>query len=47
MEQKKIPQLLEEISEEMCDKYCKYPEMHLTEDELMAICENCPMTTKL
>ena len=43
-----IPQILEEVVEEMCQKYCKYPEqwdeekegVELSESE---ICANCPL----
>lgn len=43
-----IPQILEEVVEEMCQKYCKYPEQwdeekegfELSESE---ICANCPL----
>ena len=43
-----IPQILEEVTEEMCNKYCKYPNewdeeaegCELAESE---ICENCPL----
>ena len=43
-----IPQILEEVVEEMCQKYCKYPEqwdeekegLELSESE---ICANCPL----
>lgn len=45
---KSIPQILEEVTEEMCSKYCKWPEqwddeaqgMDLSESD---ICANCPL----
>ena len=45
---KSIPQILEDIVSEMCDKYCKWPEqwddeaqgMELSESD---ICANCPL----
>lgn len=44
-----VTQIIDEVTEEMCDKYCKYPGewdpdehdgMELFESE---ICANCPM----
>lgn len=49
---KSITEQIEEIKEEMCDKYCRYPELtkELTEnkDEAFELlthmyCENCPL----
>ena len=46
---KTIPQIIEEVCAEICDKYCKYPAewdpeehegMELFESE---ICANCPL----
>lgn len=34
---------LEEVKTEMCDEYCKYPHTCETEEELYAICEECPL----
>lgn len=43
--QKTIYDLLDEVAETMCDKYCKYPESYEgTCDEMLEeICANCPM----
>jgi len=45
---KTIAQQLEEVVEEMCDKYCKWPEMwddSMEDCELSesSICQNCPL----
>lgn len=34
--------VVDAVIEEMCDRYCKYPK-EADEDELMDICENCPL----
>lgn len=43
--QKTIYDLLDEVAEAMCDKYCKYPESYEgTYDEMVEeICAECPM----
>lgn len=43
--QKTIYELLDEVAETMCDKYCKYPESYEgTYDEMLEkVCANCPM----
>ena len=42
--QETIPDELESIKEEICDKYCKMPERKdIDEVELADICANCPM----
>ena len=48
--EKSITQQIEEVKEEMCDKYCKYPEMPIPEgkDEDWLFdsdspCNNCPL----
>ena len=43
--QKTIYDLLDEVAETMCDKYCKYPESYKgTYDEMLEeICAECPM----
>ena len=45
---KSIPQILEDIVNEMCDKYCKYPQEWDEEAEGIElsdsdICANCPL----
>lgn len=51
-EKKTVPELLKEVAEKMCDKYCKYPELCSREcgDGLEAeevlwekYCDNCPI----
>lgn len=32
---------IEELTEHICDKLCKYPVADITQDELDDICENC------
>lgn len=32
---------MEELSEYICDKLCKYPVADITQDELDEICESC------
>lgn len=46
MEDKSIVQQLQEVCEEMCDKYCKYPEKYTAnewETAFQGICEQCPL----
>jgi hypothetical protein len=39
-----VPQLLDKIAGEMCDKYCKFPDQAKDEDELFKNhCDKCPM----
>ena len=33
---------LEEVAEQMCDVYCRFPFI-LTENELSGVCESCPL----
>lgn len=47
-ENRTIPQILEEAVEQMCSKYCKYPEQWDEEAEGIELCEsdickNCPL----
>lgn len=46
--EKTIPQILEEVASEICDHYCKYPDIWDEEKEGVTlidsgICENCPL----
>ena len=34
---------LDEVKAGICDDYCKYPEQIKDDEELMTICENCPL----
>lgn len=39
-----VPQLLDKISGEICDKYCKFPDQAKDEDELFKNhCDKCPV----
>ena len=47
-EQKTISEMFEDIKENMCDKYCKYPEKFDCDDEeqlnaFEEICIRCPL----
>lgn len=45
--EKTIPEMIEEIIAEICDKYCKWPNICEYEDELYEKhCKDCP-TMKL
>lgn len=35
---------IEKIIEDMCDNYCKMPFVCKTQDELDAVCNDCPLT---
>lgn len=34
---------IQEIKEEMCDKFCKYPIMLADDEALMVVCNRCPL----
>lgn len=39
-----VIEIIQEVVEEMCDKYCKYREKSWEdENTLAAVCENCPL----
>lgn len=39
-----VPQLLDKITSEMCDKYCKFPDQAKDVDELLKNhCDKCPL----
>ena len=50
MSEKTISQIIEEVKEDMCSKYCKYPNEYKLEEHDGAelwdsdICKNCPLT---
>lgn len=43
--QQTIPEIIEEVKTEICDNYCKYPELFSAEEEevLYGMCEDCPL----
>lgn len=47
MEVKKqsISEIIEEVKCEICDNYCKYPDLFTAEEEevLWGMCEKCPL----
>lgn len=34
---------IDKVSQAVCDYLCKYPEMGMEQEELDAICEDCPL----
>lgn len=45
---KTVPDILDEIVEQMCDEYCRFPYEIEDEDRLYKEkCENCPLTRLL
>ena len=40
-EQKSVIDIMDEVMEDICEKYCKYPN-YLSEEELNAKCDECP-----
>ena len=34
---------IQEIKEEMCDKFCKYPIWLADDEALMVVCNRCPL----
>lgn len=44
MEQKKtVSQVIEEVKEQMCEDYCRYPNELLNEEDLLDVCTVCPL----
>ena len=44
MKEKTVAEIIEEVKEQMCDDYCRYPrEQSEAEMAINDICENCPM----
>ena len=39
--QKTISQILDDVIQEICDNYCRYPR-EVEGDAIFDICENCP-----
>ena len=42
-ENKTAMQIIEDVKEQMCDDYCRYPRELRDEDDLMDVCTCCPM----
>lgn len=40
-----ISDIIEEVKTEICDNYCKYPDLFSAEEEevLLGMCEECPL----
>lgn len=44
MEQEKtVSQVIEEVKEQMCDDYCRYPKELLNKEDLLDMCTVCPL----
>ena len=43
MENKSITQIIEEVKEEVWDKYCKYPVITEDENIIETVCPDCPL----
>lgn len=48
MKEKTISQLLEEVANEICDHYCKYPMLYTSDNESVELlveehCAECPL----
>ena len=43
MEKTDFHKRIEKVAEQMCDKYCKYPEQIADDELLMIRCSKCPM----
>lgn len=42
--EKTIPQIIEDVKEQMCDHYCKYPEQYDNNDKMIEEqCTHCPL----
>lgn len=42
-----IIEIIEEVKEDICDKYCKYPSMYTPdewEDKIDELCGECPLS---
>ena len=42
-ESKTVSQIIEEVKEQICDDYCRYPRELLNEEDLTDTCTTCPM----
>lgn len=44
-QQDTIPDIIENVETEICDKYCKYPYKNgISEETLQEICKTCPLS---
>lgn len=46
MEKQSITEIIEEVKEAICSRYCKYPEKYTAEeweDLFTEICKDCPL----
>lgn len=41
--QKSVSDIIEEVREEICDKYCKYSDRGIDDDDIEKLCTNCPL----
>ena len=41
--EKSVSEIIEEVVVKICDDYCKYPDICKKEDDLMKICDECPL----
>ena len=41
--EKSISEIIEEVCVKICDDYCKYPMLCKREDDLLKICDECPL----
>ena len=44
---KDIQEQAERLLGEICDHYCKYPEVCASQEDLDAICDGCPLATMI
>lgn len=42
-ETKTTPEIIEEVKEQICDYYCKYPFEYQDNEILEVICNKCPL----
>lgn len=39
-------QIIDSVAQQICDHYCRFPHECNSEDELMAVCDKCPLVTR-
>lgn len=42
-----IQRQAEEVAGEICDYYCKHPEVCASQEDLDAVCDGCPLATMI